>query len=97
MIGLPVVVVKLVTLLLSLTVAYLAFHAYRRSDVAPLRDVSVGFVFIGVGAVCEGLIYSVLDTSLRSAALVQAGLVSIGMVLVLRSIVAGADRGTVGE
>lgn len=89
MIGLPTALLKLGTLVLSLTVAYLAFHAYQRSGVSPMLYVSVGFVFIGVGAICEGLIYSVLDTSLFSAALVQAALVSLGMVLILRSIVAG--------
>lgn len=89
MIGLPFVLLKLGTLALSLTVAYLAFHAYQRNEVSPMLYVSVGFVFIGVGAICEGLIYSVLNTSLLSAALVQAALVSLGMVLILRSIVAG--------
>jgi hypothetical protein len=92
MTSLPVVAVKLVALLLSLAVAYLAFYAYRRSESAPMIYVSVGFVFIGVGAVCEGLILGVLGTSMFSAALVQAALVSTGMVLILRSITLESDR-----
>ena len=92
MIGLPIVVVKTITLLLSFSIAYLAFYASRRSDSRPLLYVSVGFVFIGVGAICEGLVYTLLGTSQFSAALVQAALVSFGMVLILRSIVAGPDR-----
>jgi hypothetical protein len=91
-IGLPIVALKLVTLLLSLAVAYLAFYAYRRSDDSPMLYVSVGFVFIGVGAICEGLVRNVLGTSMFSAALIQAALVSFGMVLILRSIVAGPDQ-----
>jgi hypothetical protein len=43
-------------------------------------------VLIGVGAVCESLLYNVLNTSLFSAALVQTGLVSSGMLLILGSI-----------
>lgn len=88
MIGLPIVLVKLVTLVLSLSVAYLAFYAYRRSEHAPMGYVSVGFVCIGIGAICEGLVYEVLGTSRFSAALVQAILVSLGMILILRSLVA---------
>mgnify|MGYP006282063839 CR=1 FL=1 len=92
MTSVPILTVKLVALLLSLTVAYLAFYAYRRSESAPMIYVSIGFVFIGVGAVCEGLILGVLDTSRFSAALVQAALVSLGMVSILRSITLDAEQ-----
>jgi len=91
MIGVPTVAVKLVTLGLSLTIAYLAFYAYQRNEQYPMVHVSVGFVCIGLGAICEGLIYAALDTSLFSAALVQAALVSLGMGLILRSIVLGPE------
>ncbi|WP_135306095.1 DUF7521 family protein [Haloarcula amylovorans] len=91
MISLPIIVIKLITLLLSFSVAYLAFYAYQRSDSSPMFYVAVGFVFIGVGAICEGLVYSVLGTSLFSAAVVQAVLVSFGMLLILRSILAGSE------
>lgn len=92
MIGLPVIGIKLVTLVLSFAVAYLAFYAYRRNGISPLLYVAVGFIFIGVGAICEGLIYSLLGTSLFSAALVQAVLVSAGMLLILRSIMLGPEQ-----
>ena len=80
------VVVKLVALVLSLVVAYLAYHGYRRSGNEAMLYVAVGFVFIGVGAVCEGVVYRVFDTTLVSAALVQAVIFSSGMLFVLVSI-----------
>ena len=86
MISIPIVAVKLLALLLSLSVSYLAFYAYRRSESDPMFYVSVGFVFIGIGAICEGVILKTFDTSLFSAALVQAILVSVGMLLILRSV-----------
>lgn len=95
MIGIPIVLTKLVTLLFSLSVAYLAFHAYRRNDMYPMVYVSIGFVLIGTGAVCEGLIYSVLNASLFSASLVQAVLVSLGMICILRSITLVSETGQV--
>jgi len=91
MIGPPTLVVKLITLVLSLLVAYLAFHGYRRSDSDPMLYVSVGFVFIGVGAICEGLIYRTFNTSLQSAALVQALIVSCGLLFILASLTLGTD------
>jgi len=77
---------KLITLVLSLVVAYLAFHGYRRSGRTPMLYVSGGFVFIGAGAICEGLIYHAFGTTIASAALVQAVIVSSGMILVLLSL-----------
>ncbi|MBZ6496859.1 DUF7521 family protein [Natrinema longum] len=77
---------KLITLVLSLVVAYLAYHGYRRSGQTPMLYVSGGFVFIGAGAICEGLIYHAFGTTIASAALVQAAIVSSGLVLVLISL-----------
>nr|WP_254769423.1 hypothetical protein [Salinilacihabitans rarus] len=82
----PLVVAKLITLALSLVVAYLAFHAYRRHGREPMLYVSAGFVLIGAGAICEGLIYLVFGTSILSAGLIQAAIVSSGLVLVLVSL-----------
>jgi len=86
MIEAPVLVAKLITFVLSLAVAYLAYHGYRRSGQGAMLYVSVGFVFIGAGAICEGLIHLAFGASLASAGLIQAAIVSSGMVLVLLSL-----------
>lgn len=86
MIETPVLVAKSLTLVLSLVVAALAYHGYRRSGQAAMAYVSVGFVFIGAGAICEGLIHLAFDTSLASAGLIQAAIVSCGMLFVLLSL-----------
>lgn len=77
---------KLVAFALSLTVAYLAYHGYRRNGSEPMLYVSGGFVFIGTGAVCEGMLYGLAGVSISAAGVVQAGLVSIGLTLVLVSL-----------
>jgi len=86
MIETPVVAAKLITLGLSLVVAYLAYQGYRRNEREPMLYVSVGFVFIGAGAICEGLIHLALGASLVSAGLIQAAIVSSGMVFILVSL-----------
>lgn len=82
----------MIALSLSLSVAYLAFYAHRRSESSPMFYVSIGFVFIGIGAICEGIILNTFNTSLLSAALVQAVLVSVGMLLILRSIMLDPEQ-----
>lgn len=86
MIETPLVLAKLVTFALGLLVAYLAYHGYRRTDSEPMLYVAAGFVFIAAGAICEGLIYTVFGTSILSAGLIQAAIVSLGMILVLISL-----------
>lgn len=81
-----VVVAKLITLALSLTVAYLAYHGYRRSRSEPMLYVAAGFTFIGAGAICESILYDGMGISTVSAGLIQAGLVSVGMVCILVSL-----------
>ncbi|ELY52146.1 DUF7521 family protein [Natronococcus jeotgali] len=80
---------KLVVVALSLTIAYLAFHGYRQSGSEPMLYVSGGFVFIGTGAVCERMLYELAGISVSSAGLVQATLVSAGMLLILFSLRSG--------
>ncbi|MUV88524.1 hypothetical protein GJ629_00355 [Halapricum sp. CBA1109] len=87
----PILLAKLITLVLSLVVASLAYHGYRRSDRDAMRYVAAGFLFIGVGAICESLVYQVLGTSLLSAALLQAALVSGGLLLILASLTFEGD------
>lgn len=82
----PFLAAKLVTLALSLAVAYLAYHGYRRNGREPMLYVSAGFVLIGAGAICEGLIYLFFGTSIVSAGLIQAVIVSSGMLCILFSL-----------
>lgn len=81
---------KLVVLALSLTIAYLAYHGYRRSGSEPMLYVSGGFVFIGTGAICESMLYDLAGVSVSAAGLLQAGLVSVGLTLILVSLRTGA-------
>ncbi|MCX2819718.1 hypothetical protein EGH25_10200 [Haladaptatus sp. F3-133] len=87
------VAVKLVALVLSLVVAYLAYHGYTRSGNEAMLYVAVGFILIGVGAVCEGVVYRVFDTTLVSAAAVQAVIFSSGMLFVLVSLTRQGNEG----
>lgn len=48
--------------------------------------VAVGFVFISVGAIVEGLLFDVFGFSIFLAGTVQTGIVAIGTVVILCSL-----------
>lgn len=81
-----VAAVKVIVLILSLTIAYLAFHGYRRNKSIPMMYVAVGFIFIGVGSICEGVLYHGLGTSTATAGIVQAVVVSTGFIFIFLSL-----------
>lgn len=99
MIHFEFVFLKLVTLLLGLVVATVAFRASRRHRSRPLLCVSIGFVFISVGAGLEGMLFHFTTVSLYQASLVHTGFMAVGIGWVLYSIYGGATlrTGTIDE
>lgn len=81
---------KLLTMGFGLTVAYAAFRGYDRYQNVPLLYVSVGFVFISLGAGLEGLLFEFTPLSLYYATLVNTVFVALGIACVLYSIYGNA-------
>ena len=80
------VVAKVITIGLGLLIAYQAYQGYRRYGNQPLRYVAIGFVFISVGAVVEGVLYDVVGFSIFVSGTIQTTLVAIGMLVILYSL-----------
>lgn len=83
---LVLVAAKLVTMSLGLLIAYQAYRGYRRNDSPPMLFIAVGFLFISVGAIIQGLLFEFLDTNIFDAGAIQTALVAIGMLFVLYSL-----------
>ncbi|WP_435182937.1 DUF7521 family protein [Halobellus sp. EA9] len=94
---LELVVAKLVTVGLGLLITYQAYRGYRTYGSEPMRYVAVGFLFISVGSVVEGILFDVVGLSIFLAGSIQTALVAIGMLVILYSLYgqmpAGADGG----
>lgn len=83
MIDAPILLVKLVTLVLALVVASLAFHGYRRSGDEPMLYVAVGFVLLmGVPGLLGALFFVLPVGRITVGAFTQASEI-IGMLSIL--------------
>lgn len=83
------VFLKLLTMAFGLLVAYVSFRGYSRYHSLPLLYVSIGFVFISVGAALEGLLFEFTSLTLYRASLVNTGFMVLGMGCILYSIYGG--------
>ncbi|MFB6104159.1 MAG: hypothetical protein ABEJ57_03620 [Halobacteriaceae archaeon] len=83
------VVAKLLTVALGLLIAAQAYRGYRRNGSDPMLFVAIGFVFISVGAVIEGVLFEVLGWSIYVSGAVQTTIVAIGMLVILYSLYGG--------
>ena len=87
---LELVIAKLIVVSLGLLIAYQAYRSYRRINGRPMLFVSIGFLFISVGSVIEGILYEFEVLSIFQASAIQTGIVAIGMVFVLYSLYGGS-------
>ncbi|MCU4719502.1 DUF7521 family protein [Halapricum hydrolyticum] len=91
------VIAKLVTVGLGLIIAVKAYQGYRHYGSEPMRYVAIGFLFISVGSVIEGILFDVVGFSIFLAGTIQTSLVALGMVVVLYSLYGQFPERPVGE
>ncbi|MFD1646824.1 DUF7521 family protein [Haloarchaeobius litoreus] len=80
------VIAKLVTVGLGLLITYQAYKGYRTYGSEPMRYVAIGFLFISIGSVIEGILFDVFDLSIFLAGTIQTAIVAIGMLVILYSL-----------
>lgn len=99
---LELVIAKIITVGLGFLIAFQAYKGYRVHRSEPMLHVAIGFVFISVGSVIEGVLFDVLGWSIFLAGTVQTGLVALGMLVILYSLygsasIGGSDRSETTE
>ena len=86
MVHYELVVAKLITMGLGLLIAHQAYRGYREFDSKPMLYVAIGFLFVSVGAIIEGILFDVFKFSIFLAGTVQTAIVAIGMMVILYSL-----------
>lgn len=86
MVHVELVIAKLVTMGLGFLIAHQAYRGYRVHGSEPMLYVAIGFVFISIGAIIEGLLFDVFGFSIFIAGTVATGIVALGMVVILYSL-----------
>ncbi|QLG48480.1 DUF7521 family protein [Natrinema halophilum] len=77
------VIAKILTMGIGLMISLKGFQAYQRFGSEPMLFVAIGFAFISVGAVAEGILYGEFGLSISFAATLQTASVAIGLLFVL--------------
>ena len=80
------VIAKLITVGLGLLITRQAYRGYRVHGSEPMLYVAIGFLFISVGAVIEGVLFDVLGLSIFMAGTIQTAVVAAGMIIILYSL-----------
>lgn len=86
------IVAKLVVVTLGFLIAFQAYRSYRRGNGQPMLYVAIGFAFISLGSVIEGVLFELDVMSIYQAGAIQTGIVAIGMLFVLYSLYGGSMR-----
>ncbi|MCX2819812.1 MULTISPECIES: DUF7521 family protein [Halobacteria] len=90
------VIAKLVTVGLGLLITYQAFRGYRVHGSEPMLYVAIGFLFISVGSVIEGILFDVVGLSIFVAGTIQTAIVAVGMLIILYSLYGRMSQPTDG-
>ncbi|HLE53729.1 MAG TPA: hypothetical protein VI999_00615 [Thermoplasmata archaeon] len=70
---------KVVVLLLGMTIAALAFLAYRRSGERLMLGLSVGFALMAIGSFLEGVLFEILSWDLMTVRFIESVFVFAGL------------------
>lgn len=83
---LGLVVAKLVTMGLGVLITYQAYRGYRTHGSDPMLYVAIGFLFVSVGAVIEGVLFEIVGLSIFTAGAIQTSIVAVGMLVILYAL-----------
>lgn len=90
------VIGKLITVGLGLLITYQAYRGYSVYGSEPMLYVAIGFLFISVGAVIEGVLFDVVGLSIFLSGAIQTGIVAVGMLVILYSLYGRIPRSAGG-
>ncbi|WP_276270975.1 DUF7521 family protein [Haloarcula litorea] len=91
------VIAKLVTVGLGLLITYQAYKGYRTYGSEPMLYVAIGFLFISIGSVIEGVLFDVVGLSIFLAGTIQTAIVAVGMLVILYSLYGRIPQQAKGE
>lgn len=80
------VIAKLITVGLGLLITYKAYKGYQTYQNEPMLYVALGFFFISIGSIMEGVLFDVVGLSIFLAGAIQTTIVAIGMLVIIYSL-----------
>lgn len=81
-----IVVLKTITLVLGLTITYLAYKAFRRTGSPALRSLTVGFGLVTLGAILAGAVDQIVGLETTIALVIESVLTAAGFGVIVYSL-----------
>ena len=91
------VIAKLITVGLGLLITYQAYKGYRTYGSEPMLYVAIGFLFISIGSVIEGVLFDIVGLSIFISGTIQTAIVAVGMLVILYSLYGRIPQQSKGE
>lgn len=79
-------VVRTLVLIMGLSIAYLSYRAYNRTDSRYLRDAAIGFAIVTFGIFVEGALFEFGGMELVFVHIIESIVVAIGFGVLLYSL-----------
>ena len=77
---------RTLVLLLGLSISYLSFRAYQRTNEPYLRNAAIGFAFVAFGVFLEGVFFELLEWDLVTVHIIESLVVAVGLAIILFSL-----------
>lgn len=79
-------IARTVVLVLGLSIAYLSYRAYQRTNLPYLRNAAIGFAVVAFGVFLEGILYELVGWDLVTVHIIESVIVAIGFAILLISL-----------
>lgn len=87
-IELLIIFAKSAVIFFGILITYLSLKAYRRTHSRPLRDLSIGFGVVTIGAALGGVANQVFGVAFSTGVLIQSLLTALGFAIITYSMYA---------
>ena len=77
---------RTLVLLLGLSISYLSYRAYQRTNQPYLRNAAIGFGIVAFGVFLEGVFFELLEWDLVTVHIIESLVVAIGFAIILFSL-----------
>ncbi|WP_436900529.1 DUF7521 family protein [Halovenus halobia] len=84
---LALILVRILLLVMGLATTAISARAYRREKTRYLRDATIGFGFITLGVLIEGVLYQLTRLTLTQVHIAESVALVVGLGVLLRSFI----------
>ena len=86
------VISNIIVLILGTTISMLAYNSYQKHKERLMLEVCIGFIFITIGSLIEGILYEFLSVTIAIDHIVESFLILVGLTIIGKSMLFGRQE-----